>query len=115
MPELSYENPRATTYFMTGGAGNDEMANAEAGKTAEVLSAVEKERQAAANEGTSKWRRGEKNGPWTVVTDDDHLGIATVSIKNANELTFNYYRSTAGELFDTVTLTRDHSTPYGLE
>lgn len=112
---MTYENPRATTYFMTGGAGNDEMADAESGKPKEVLTAAEKERQAAANEGSSRWRKGEKAGVWTAVTDTNHLGIATVSIKNANEMTFNYYRTTSGELFDTITLTRDHSAPYGIE
>ena len=111
---MSYDNPRATTYLMIGGAGNDEMHNAEAGKPAEVLTAAEKERKAAANEGSSRWRKGESDGAWTVVTDHDHLGIGTVSIKNANELTFSYVRTTSGEIFDTVTLTRDHSSPYGL-
>jgi hypothetical protein len=115
VPELSYENPRATTYFMIGGAGNDEMQNAEAGIPEEKLTAAEKERKEASNEGSSRWRKGTAEGAWTVVTDAQHLGIATVSIKNANELTFNYYQTTTGVLFDTVTLTRDHSSPYGLE
>lgn len=114
VPEMTYDNPRATSYFMIGGAGNDEMADAEAGKPEEALTASEKERKEAANEGGSSWRKGSGDGSWTVVTDKEHLGIATVSIKNAKELTFNYYRTTSGELFDTVTLTRDHSAPYGL-
>lgn len=99
---------------MIGGAGNDEMAAAEAGKAEEELSPADRERKEAANEGTSRWRKGTDDGAWTAVTDKNYLGIATVSIKNADELVFNYYRTTSGELFDTVTLSRDHSVPYGV-
>jgi hypothetical protein len=94
---------------MTGGAGNDEMKGAQAKKPKEILTAAEKEREESGKEGQSKWRSSDVDGIWTAVTDKEYLGIATVVIKNSDEMRFDYYRTTSGELYDSVTLFRDHS------
>ncbi len=112
--EPTYNNPRATTYVMIGGAGNDEMHDAEMKKPQEILTSSEKARRDTANEGLGKWRKSEENGQWTVVTDNQYLGVGSVTIKNANELEFTYYRTTSGEVFDTFSLARNHDTPYGI-
>ena len=94
---------------MTGGAGNDEMEGAQAKKPKEFLTAAEKEREELGKEGQGKWRSSDVNGVWTAITDKEFLGISTVFIKNSNEMRFDYYRTTSGELYDSVTLFRDHS------
>jgi hypothetical protein len=109
VPQMTYVNPSYTTHFMVGGAGNDEMDAAQSKKPVEVLTAAEKERKEASNEGQGLWRASEVSGSWTAVVDKEYLGISTVQILSANELRFNYYRTSSGELFDTITLTRDHS------
>ena len=97
---------------MAGGAGNDEMHDAELKIPREKLSAEQKERESLSKEGKSTWRSSDESGSWTAVTDKDHLGIATVFIKNANEMRYDYYRTTSGERYDSVTLVRDHSKFY---
>jgi len=50
------------------------------------------------------------DGSWTVITDkDDHVGIGKVTIVDDSTLSFEYIRTMTGEVFDSVTLTRDHS------
>jgi hypothetical protein len=97
---------------MAGGAGNDEMHDAELKISREKLTAEEKERESSFKEGKSTWRSSDESGSWTAVTDKDHLGIATVFIKNSNELRYDYYRTSSGELYDSVNLVRDHSKFY---
>ena len=98
IPEFSYDNPRATTYIMVGGAGNDEMRNLE----------VE---DPSPKEGTrpGSWSRSDRTGPWTAVTDENHLGVGRVDIIDESTLKFQYFRTTTGEMFDSVVLKRDHS------
>lgn len=97
--ENSYVNPSATTYFMIGGSGNDEMRGSEVSDPSPL-------------EGLGGlWKRSPQNGPWTMVTDEDHFGIGKVNIWDDNQLEVQYFRTTSGELFDSIVLTRDHS-PY---
>jgi hypothetical protein len=105
--ETTYSNPRATTHVLIGGAGNDEMHNAQV----TVKSSEEKGQE----EGDSSWRAAKAgaNGPWTVVVDaDDHVGISKVTIVDDSTLRFDYIRTSNGEVFDTFTLTRDHNKAY---
>jgi hypothetical protein len=43
------------------------------------------------------------------VTDADHFGIGKVTIASDSALRFDYIRTSTGEVFDTIELTRDHS------
>ncbi|RYY84933.1 hypothetical protein EON63_08285 [archaeon] len=100
--EKSYANPSATTHLLIGGAGNDEMRDAQ---------------RSAANDpspregpGLTAWYPSSADGAWTVVTDkDDHLGIGKVTIVDDSTLKFDYIRTSNGEVFDSITLSRDHS------
>jgi hypothetical protein len=96
--ETSYDNPRATTYVMIGGAGNDEMRNAD------VTDPSPKEGLRPGS-----WSKSDGTGPWTAVTDTNHLGVGRVDIIDDNTLEFHYFRTTTGENFDSFTLRRDHS------
>jgi len=109
-----YNNPRATTYIMIGGSGNDEMYLAEHGQSKEaenVKKFLKKYDPSPKEDGTDgKWNKVQgKTGPWTAEIDTDHFGIGKVTIADANELHFEYIRTTTGEVFDTVTLVRDHT------
>ena len=109
-----YNNPRATTYIMIGASGNDEMYLAEHGQSKEaenVKKFLKKYDPSPKEDGTDgKWNKVQgKTGPWTAEIDTDHFGIGKVTIADANELHFEYIRTTTGEVFDTVTLVRDHT------
>jgi len=114
IPEKTYTNPKATTYLMIGGSGNDEMKSA---KRKLFLAGAEKLIERIGDFMTPKngqlgstWKESDDNGPWTVVTDvDDHVGIGKVTIIDDNNLKFEYIRTATGEVYDSFTLTRDHS------
>lgn len=89
VPETTYTNPAATTHLLIGGAGNDEM------RDAQVSTSVAAPVKAA-------------TGAWTVVTDD-YFGIGKVTIVDDSNLHFEYIRTSTGEVFDSFNLYRDHS------
>lgn len=100
---------------MTGGAGNDEMRDAQF--VADQPEAPKGEKYVVpglpvVTEGQGKWRQSDVAGTWTAVTDKDYFGVGTVEIVNDSTMKFNYYRTTSGELYDTVTLQRDRSVVY---
>lgn len=98
VPETSYENPLATTHLLIGGAGNDEMHG------------IQYDRSKDPAPKPKKWQESDKDGSWTAVTDkDDHVGIGKVTIVDDSTLKFEYIRTMTEEVFDSVTLTRDHS------
>ncbi|KAJ1417410.1 iron/zinc purple acid phosphatase-like protein [Ochromonadaceae sp. CCMP2298] len=102
VPEADYDLPLATTHLLIGGAGNDEMRHIQ----------LDHSTDPAPHEGPgqSKWFESDEDGPWTVTTDkDDHVGIGKVIIHDDSTLTFEYIRTITGEVFDSFTLTRDHS------
>ena len=83
VPEKTYQNPRAPSHLLIGGAGNDEMKD-------------------VPNNDVSA------PGPWTVVTDGNY-GIGKITIEDDNNLSFDYIQTTTGKVFDTFHLYRDHS------
>lgn len=118
-----YNNPRATTYLMIGGSGCDEMYMAERGrvgdvnieKEAAVLAELKEQYDVTPKEdgADGKWVKNptgkSKEGPWTAQIDSEYFGIGKVTIKSSSELYFEYIRTTEGEVFDSMTLMRDHS------
>lgn len=104
VPEQSYANPKATTHVLVGGAGCDEMHHVQQYILDPSTGLT------TPNEGAGLWKGSEDTGPWTVVTDlDEHVGVSTVDIVDDSTLVFKYIRTTTGEVFDSFTLTRDHS------
>jgi hypothetical protein len=89
---------------LVGGAGNDEMHG--------IKVELDRSNDPAPKEGKglSKWFESDENGPWTVTTDmDNHVGIGRINIIDDSTLTFEYIRTIGGEVYDSVTLKRDHS------
>jgi len=102
---LAYVNPRATTHLMIGGAGNDEMSES----TEDPPLLGMDELGFIHPEGNGKWRSSKVKGTWTALTDENHVGIGIVQIIDDSTLQFDYVRTADGSVFDTITLTRDHS------
>lgn len=97
-----YVNPLATTHLLIGGAGNDEMRNAQ--------QTIFKDPAPQEKAGLTTWAPTSGNGAWTVVTDqDDHVGIGKITVVDESTVQFEYVRTFTGEVFDSFTLTRDHS------
>jgi hypothetical protein len=122
-----YDSPKATTYITAGGSGNDEMSPI-ARKLAQQADTTA--REAAGADGEPGVERPVNNepadhsmqlapgqvqgepGPWNVKSDkQNHVGATKVTIINDSEMRIDYLRTKGGvgELWDTVTLTRDHS------
>ena len=102
VPEADYIDPLATTHILIGGAGNDEMHHIQLDRS--------KDPSPQEGPGKSKWYQSTANGAWTAATDgDDHVGIGKVTIVDDSTLKFEYIRTMTGEVFDGMTLTRDHS------
>lgn len=122
-----YNNPKATTHLLIGGAGNDEMHGIQSSLDKTLDTAISIAQQAfgrwsrvtgrqpnnlgtdpAPKDDPTKYRSS--SGGWSVITDqDEHVGIGKVHIVDDNTLTFEYVRTTTGEVFDSVKLVRDHS------
>lgn len=102
VPETSYNNPRATTYLMIGGAGNDEMRGIQLDRS--------KDPSPHEGKGLTKWYASDEDGAWTAVTDkDNHVGVGKVKIVDDSTLEFEYIRTLNQEKYDSFTLVRDHS------
>lgn len=109
-----YNNPRATTYLMIGGAGNDEMHDAEISAAAKTGAQFVQPKQVVAgqatlSEGDGKWRASVQSGDWTAATDNSYFGVGKVTVVDDSTLVFQYFRTSEGEEHDSVTLVRDHS------
>ncbi len=107
VPEPDYLQAVATTHLMIGGAGNDEMKDVTA-----IDGKLDRSADPSPNggQGYSVWKPSDKDGPWTALTDkDNHVGIGRVTIIDDSSLTFDYVRTVTGTVFDSITLTRDHT------
>lgn len=101
----SYSNPRATTSLLVGGAGNDEMDNDKLDKNALQYDVTPKE-----DGSDGSWSKSDdSNGPWTAFRDEGPVGISLVTIVDDSTLEFKYIRTATREIYDSMTLIRDHS------
>lgn len=97
-----YNNPKATTHILIGGAGNDEMHGVDSYKQPDQVPVH--------RDGDSGWRESASLGAWTAMTDNgNHVGIGIVKIIDDSNLVFEYRRTADGYLYDSTTLKRDHS------
>jgi hypothetical protein len=101
-PELTYDNPEATTHVLIGNAGNDEMH--------EIQRINGGDPSPREGPGRSKWYPSATPGTWTAKTDgDSHVGLGKVTIVDDSHLKFEYIRTMSGEVYDSFELYRDHS------
>jgi hypothetical protein len=107
VPETDYTDAVATTHLLIGGAGNDEMKHI---SSVDMDGLVPVDPSPNKGQGYTTWVAGEKDGPWTALTDkDNHVGIGRVTIVDDSTLVFDYVRTVPGTVFDSITLTRDHA------
>ena len=100
--EMSYNNPRATTFVQVGGPGNDEMQN--------VSSTIKVDKTFDTISPKDKYKANSMSGTWTAMYDDENrVGVSKVTIIDDNNLKFEYIRTSTGEVYDTINLYRDHS------
>ena len=100
--EMSYNNPRATTFVQVGGPGNDEMQN--------VSSTIKVDKTLDTISPKDKYKANSMSGTWTAMYDDENrVGVSKVTIIDDNNLKFEYIRTSTGEVYDTINLYRDHS------
>lgn len=117
-----YDYPKATTYITAGGSGNDEMTDIqrklkmEADKAARIAAGdvseigIEKPIDNAPLDNSMTESKLKDAGAWTAVNDmNNHVGATKVTIIDDSTLRIDYIRTMTGEIYDTVTLNRDHS------
>lgn len=100
VPQANYHNPNATVYITVGGAGNDEMEGdqVENNNRNEVITRADE---------SDMWQSNPNDGV-AVKKDNGYYGIGLVHILNSTTLHFEYYRTTLGEKYDEVFLTKNH-------
>jgi len=90
-PKTAYINPLSTIYLILGGAGNDEMSDAnipEVDNKAETLL-------------YKNWSNGDY-GPWSASVDLHHFGIGKVNIINSTTLIFDYIQTSIDHIYDSI-------------
>ena len=90
-PKTAYINPLSTIYLILGGAGNDEMSDAnipEVDNKAETLL-------------YKNWSNGDY-GPWSASVDLHHFGIGKVNIINSTTLIFDYIQTSIEHIYDSI-------------
>ena len=95
-PATAYINPLSTIYLILGGAGNDEMSDA---------NVPELNR---ANDPTSyfqykNWSNGDY-GPWSASVDLHHFGIGKVNVINSTTLIFDYIQTSIDYVYDSIVI-----------
>lgn len=90
-PKTAYINPLSTIYLILGGAGNDEMSDAnipEVDNKAETFL-------------YKNWSNGDY-GPWSASVDLHHFGIGKVNIINSTTLVFDYIQTSIDHVYDSI-------------
>lgn len=115
-----YNNPKATTYITAGGSGNDEMkdpqrklSQLDQQKAADIAEekalGTEKPADPAPADTSMVHSLSKDAGAWTAVSDTGWVGLTKVTIIDDSTLRMDYIHTNTGEVFDTMTLKRDHS------
>lgn len=96
-PKTAYINPLSTIYLILGGAGNDEMSDAnipEVDNKAETLL-------------YKNWSNGDY-GPWSASVDLHHFGIGKVNIINSTTLIFEYIQTSIDHVYDSIVVQKSY-------
>lgn len=96
-PKTAYINPLSTIYLILGGAGNDEMSDAnipEVDNKAETLL-------------YKNWSNGDY-GPWSASVDLHHFGIGKVNIINSTTLIFEYIQTSIDHVYDSIVIQKSY-------
>jgi hypothetical protein len=93
-PTTAYINPLSTIYLIIGGAGNDEMSDAN-------ISELNKENDPASSFSYKNKSNGDY-GPWSASVDLHHFGIGKVNVLNATTLIFEYIQTSIDYVYDSI-------------
>ncbi len=96
-PKTAYINPLSTIYLILGGAGNDEMSDAnipEVDNKAETIL-------------YKNWSNGDY-GPWSASVDLHHFGIGKVNIINSTTLVFDYIQTSIDHVYDSIVVHKSY-------
>ena len=93
-PNTAYVNPLSTIYLVLGGAGNDEMSDAN-------IPQLNRINDPAALYSYKNWSNGDY-GPWSASVDLHHFGIGRVNIINSTTLKFDYIQTSINKIYDSI-------------
>ena len=95
-PDTAYVNPLSTIYLTIGGAGNDEMKNANIPDENEIYDPT-------SSFSYKNYSNGDY-GPWSASVDLHHFGIGKVKVFNSTTLQFDYIQTSTGKVYDSFIL-----------
>ncbi len=95
-PKTAYINPLSTIYLVLGGAGNDEMKDANVPEINKVV-------DPAALYSYKNWSNGDY-GPWSASVDLHHFGIGRVNVMNSTTLQFDYIQTSIDHVYDSIVI-----------
>lgn len=98
-PVTAYINPLSTIYLVLGGAGNDEMSDANIPEFNKVNDPTD-------SFSYKNWSNGDY-GPWSASVDLHHFGIGKVDVFNSTTLQFNYIQTSTGKIYDSIILQKN--------
>ncbi len=98
-PTTAYINPLSTIYLILGGAGNDEMSDAN-------VPELNKVEDPAAHYSYKNWSNGDY-GPWSASVDLHHFGIGKVNVINSTTLVFDYIQTSIEKIYDSIIIQKD--------
>ena len=93
-PTTAYINPLSTIYLILGGAGNDEMSDANIPELNRVNDPTEYFQY-------KNWSNGDY-GPWSASVDLHHFGIGKVNVINSTTLKFDYIQTSINKIYDSI-------------
>ena len=89
-PKTAYINPLSTIYLVLGGAGNDEMEDANIPDPTALFSYKD-------------YSKG-NYGPWSASVDLHHFGIGKVNVLNSTTLRFDYIQTSIDHVYDSIVI-----------
>lgn len=98
-PTTAYINPLSTIYLILGGAGNDEMSDAN-------IPELNKADDPAACYSYKNWSNGDY-GPWSASVDLHHFGIGKVKVINSTTLIFDYIQTSTEHIYDSIIIQKN--------
>jgi hypothetical protein len=95
-PKTAYINPLSTIYLILGGAGNDEMSDANIPELDYISDPTH-------SFSYKNYSNGDY-GPWSASVDLHHFGIGKVQVLNSTTLIFEYIQTSTEHVYDSIIL-----------
>ena len=99
-PNTAYINPLSTVYLILGGAGNDEMKDANIPDFINVYDPTD--------EFSYKNYSNGDYGPWSASVDLHHFGIGKVNVINSTTLKFDYIQTSIDQVYDSIVIQKNN-------